>query len=279
MALRELLLEMTLLLVAIGFFLLGHGIPGVAPTDFEPPQRSDDIYRAVTWNVGGPQGEFGHPLQEEDIEHVANVLLELSPDICFLQEVEGRSQVRELVRALGSGWVSETTRQGGDRCIAILASRGRLRRFVLPGTEGRVLGVIHRESDRPSVAAACVHASAFEAEERNLTLGSVVERLLQFTEIPHQILAGDLNLDLDVGKRGDLFTNNQHRDIETYNYIAARFQDAGIGKGATAEPDRRLDYIFFKEGAFEVEAAGPWKKKRSPRMDHSPLIGDFSLLR
>ena len=58
--------------------------------------------------------------------------------------------------------------------------------------------------------------------------------------------------------RQDLFTYDANLDVETYNYIRARFQDAAFNAGSAAKPDRRLDYIFVDE-AVTVLGAGPWR--------------------
>jgi endonuclease/exonuclease/phosphatase family metal-dependent hydrolase len=87
-------------------------------------------------------------------------------------------------------------------------------------------------------------------------------------------LLGDLNLDLD--KQRDLSSNRVHLDVETYNYVGGLLQDAARGRGSTAEPDRRLDYVFVSPAA-TVEAAGPWKERRSGTMDHDPVGADLRL--
>jgi endonuclease/exonuclease/phosphatase family metal-dependent hydrolase len=91
-------------------------------------------------------------------------------------------------------------------------------------------------------------------------------------------LAGDFNLDLDLDKRRDLFTDDEYRDVETYNYVANRLVDAARGRGSTAEPDRRLDYIFAEREAFLVIDSGPWKGHRSGQMDHDPVVADLRLV-
>jgi endonuclease/exonuclease/phosphatase family metal-dependent hydrolase len=83
-----------------------------------------------------------------------------------------------------------------------------------------------------------------------------------------------LNLDLDLDKRRDLFTDAEHRDVESYNYVASRLFDVGMGRGSTAEPDRRLDYIFIN-AELGVTAAGAWKGRRVREMDHDPVVADL----
>ena len=91
---------------------------------------------------------------------------------------------------------------------------------------------------------------------------------------PCVILAGDLNLDVDVEGRTDLFTDDEYLDIQTYNYTVQRMRDAGREHGPTAEPDRRLDYVFVG-GAHEVLSGGVWRGQRIGGMDHHPLIVDL----
>lgn len=93
------------------------------------------------------------------------------------------------------------------------------------------------------------------------------------------ILAGDLNLDFDLNKRRDLFTNDEHLDVETYNYIARHFSDVTLNTGSTAEPDRRLDYIFADANSMKVIRSGPWKGKRVADMDHDPVVADLQIAR
>ena len=92
-----------------------------------------------------------------------------------------------------------------------------------------------------------------------------------------KILAGDLNLDIDIDKRRDLFTDDEYLDVETYNYIVRRLSDVTLNTGSTAEPDRRLDYIFADAKRLNVVHAGPWKGKRVADMDHDPVVADLQI--
>lgn len=49
-------------------------------------------------------------------------------------------------------------------------------------------------------------------------------------------------------------------------------------RGPTAEPDRRLDYIF-SDASLAVIDAGLFKDLRAPGMDHDPLVGDLHFVR
>ena len=90
-----------------------------------------------------------------------------------------------------------------------------------------------------------------------------------------RIFAGDFNLDPGLDKRRDLFSDDDHLDVETYNYVAQSMEDAALGRGPTAEPDRRLDYIFYGAEELELVEAGPWRGRRVGAMDHDPVVADF----
>ena len=84
------------------------------------------------------------------------------------------------------------------------------------------------------------------------------------------------NVDLDLDKRRDLFSNDAYRDVESYNYVASALDDATRGTGSTAEPDRRLDYVFASPELLAT-AAGPWKGRRAGDMDHDPVVVDLTV--
>ena len=137
------------------------------------------------------------------------------------------------------------------------------------------MALVYEFPDKPPVAAVNIHADALSAKQRNSAIGRAVDLLDSIPAEGVKILAGDLNLDIDLDKRRDLFTDDEHLDVETYNYVAARMTDAAVNAGSTAEPDRRLDYIFVKGGALKVVRAGPWKGQRVPDMDHDPVVADL----
>ncbi len=247
--------------------------PRLAPTASEaaldaPPakSRARGEWRVVTWNVGGSANGTAHPLADSDLEAVAKTLRELRPDLVLLQEFRYGTQW-DALRArfeVGAGYV-----QSAADDVAIVAVRGAL-------ADGRSSGLFAQarwQVDGHEFAVGALHAAAWSARERRREIGGALDRTLQMTARAH-LFGGDLNLDVD--QRGDLFSNDPQRDAEVYNYVAERLLDAGAGRGPTAEPDRRLDYLFVSR-EFEVRAAGPWKGRRSGTMDHDPLVVDLRL--
>lgn len=260
-------LEAGLFLMAAAFFVLASDL--VRPVvRFEPSPRTPGSLRLVTWNVGGARDGTPHGFEERDFEAVAATLVALEPDLVFLQEAGDGDGPERLAARLGRGW---STRRGRGGVVA-LSDTGALEPWHAP--LARSLGVRVRIGSR-TLAVLALHASAFSARDRNREIGPSLDALLEQRADAH-LLVGDLNLDLDLDKRADLFTSDEHLDVETYNYVARTLLDAARAGGPTAEPDRRLDYVFVSR-TLPVRAAGPWHGRRSGTMDHDPLVVDLEL--
>jgi endonuclease/exonuclease/phosphatase family metal-dependent hydrolase len=212
-------------------------------------------------------------LQTLAIVHVADTLQKLDADLVFLQEVANRRQFDQLLARLGKPWLGHLSLRR-DRGIAVVAQRGRLDAWEISRRGNPSFAATFQAPGLPKLGAVVVHADAFDAKSRNRQIGEATDYLIKRMEAPAKILVGDLNIDLDLDKRRDLFSNNEHLDVETYNYVATHLFDAAIGRGPTAEPDRRLDYIF-SDANLAVIDAGPFKNHRAPGMDHDPLVGDL----
>lgn len=275
---RGLAFELSAYLLAAASLAFGVVHERLSPAPFRPAARSDELLRVVTWNVGSALESGDGGLADEHLELVARVLNDLDPDVCFLQELAGRFQLRRLQRALGEGWVAVVSPERSTRRVAALARRGALEPFDASAAGPRALGVVYRREDRPPVALVGLHADAFSAAKRNAEIGAATDLLLANGAARAHVLAGDLNLDLDIDKRRDLFTDDEYLDVETYNYVARGLVDLARGRGSTAEPDRRLDYLFA-DPALELRGAGPLAGRRLGGMDHDPLAADLVLPR
>lgn len=259
-----------------GFALAGSGGTYV---EFSPEPPAPSVLRVCTWNVGHGVDRGGGALPDEQIAHVVGVLVRLDVDGVVLQELRDREQANrlrdELVTASRKTWVLAMS-TGGSRKVALI-----VRGSVAPGMpisrDGRTVSNVWFSTKGGAYAIAGVHAEAFSAEERNAKIGRAVE-VLEETRAKDdayaKLLLGDLNLDLDIGARGDLFTDDRHLDVETYNFACRDLVDAGVNAGPTAEPDRRLDYVLVG-GEVDVVQVGPLRDVRAPGMDHHPLLVDL----
>ena len=259
---------------AAGFALAGYGVPRFGATTYEPEPRGAGNLRVVTWNVGGAKRGGGETLNDQWLEHVAGVLVQLDADLVLLQELASADQARRLVGQIGDRFQLAVRDQSGRR-LAVLAQRGPVEVLSPRRAPAQVMVVHYEQIGQPPVIVANVHAEAYSARRRNRTLGRAAGMLRRFARTNAMILAGDFNLDVDLDKRRDLFTNNEHPDVEAYNVVAMELTDATVGTGSTAEPDRRLDYIFVSPDHFDVVRSGPWKGRRVGNMDHDPVVADL----
>ena len=86
-----------------------------------------------------------------------------------------------------------------------------------------------------------------ERPRRNVLIGRATEVLMSRFPDHLKILAGDLNLDIDIDKRRDLFSDDEYLDVETYNYIAQHLSDADRGHipGRTCASRRPSNRLYF----------------------------------
>ncbi len=269
--------EYALFALSVVFATIGFGWFDSSTDSYTPGPRDASTLRVVSWNVGGKGDAAGQPLSGAWIPHVAETLRQLDPDLVFLQEIQGRVQLYSLRKHLGEDWKGSVA-PGGDRRVAVLFRHGTLRRWHLTmGSDRSAMVVEFQAEGFPPLAAIGLHANAFSAKRRNREVGRALEHLQSHTGPTAKLLAGDFNLDLDLGKRRDLFSNDDYLDVETYNFVTGKFFDVGVGTGSTAEPDRRLDYIFTN-AELAAENAGPWKGQRIDAMDHDPVIADLRFI-
>jgi endonuclease/exonuclease/phosphatase family metal-dependent hydrolase len=271
---REKMLEILFVVLTIVFAATGYSLHQLNRPSYQLTKRNPNDLRIVTWNVGGAGGHGGRSLDNQFLPHVASVLKELDADLILLQEIAYEKQVSRLSRRLDGQWEAMVS-NGGGRSVAILAQRGRLYSRISPDKKYNGLAASYRSPDKPPVFLMNIHADPYSAQRRNRLVGWATDDLMSRFPDHLKILAGDLNLDIDIDKRRDLFTDDEYLDIETYNYVAQRLSDVTLNTGSTAEPDRRLDYIFADVKRLKVVRAGPWKGKRVADMDHDPVVADL----
>lgn len=266
--------EFFLFMCSAGLAILGFASFDSAVIGYEPSPRNKVELRVVTWNIGGPDGRRAG---DDDLSDVAASIIELDPDLAFFQELRDRAQFDVLLDFLGGTWRGAITTRG-DRRIAVAYSRGRVRASVVSTASDRpAMSIVYRSPSRRTIAAVVLHADAFSSRKRNRQIGIAVDALHAASDLDGRILVGDINIDLDLDKRRDLFSDDEHLDVESYNYITIGLFDAGIGRGSTAEPDRRLDYIFI-DANLAVIRSGPWKDRRTGEMDHDPMVADLEFI-
>lgn len=264
-------LEIVLALVAAACALYGFGLPDFGFA-YAPGARPENGLRVVTWNVGEAAGFGQRAARDETLARVGETVATLDPDLLVLQEVS-ESALERIADALPG---ARTYHAGGGRGCGVVAQRGNLVPLPPRRWTGRpAVHVVYRGERDVLAHLIGLHASSWSAAERNEEIGRAVDSLAELDEaLP--IVAGDLNLDVDLESGRDLFTDDEYLDVQTYNYLAEHLTDAALGTGPTAEPDRRLDYVFVGTERWRVADAGVWRGHRVGSMDHHPVVVDLA---
>ncbi|MSR47161.1 MAG: endonuclease/exonuclease/phosphatase family protein [Planctomycetes bacterium] len=258
-------IEAALWLVAALAFA-GASWPSAPPTksDAKAALREHGTLAVMTWNVGGTRDGRAHPFDRTDLPKVVQAIETIDSDLLLLQEFRYSTDWAALraglsdLRREGDPWIKAS----GD--VAIVAFRGELHGGELTGNAALCQWTV----DGRTIEVGNVHAPAWNARERRRAIGNVADRLLA-TPGPSRIFGGDLNL--DVSQRSDLFSNDPDSDVAIYNWLAERLTDLGLKAGPTAEPDRRLDYLFASADLAPFHAL-VLEGFRGPTMDHDPLL-------
>lgn len=237
---------------------LGTGAAGDGAGDRTARARIGAL-QVITWNVGGAHDGRPHPFDHEDLDRLAGLIAEVEPDLLLLQEFRYDMDWPALQGRLREE--GPFVKASGD--VAIVALRGELQGGVLTGN----VAIAEWRIDGRAIAVGNVHASAWNARERRRQIGGAVDRLFEQAGSA-RLFGGDLNL--DVGQRSDLFSGDPESDVALYNWVAARLSDAGAAAGPTAEPDRRLDYLFTSPELRPLQAR-VLTDRRGKTMDHDPL--------
>ncbi len=278
--------ELGLLLLAAVLLAFGADWTAVSgPVDLS--EHEPDSLRAVTWNVGQELRERAAGLRGDQVGHVIDRLKQLGADVILLQELSDREQGRQIQAGLGSEWICEVSGSSGGRRLAILVRNADIEikaRRLRSDSGSAMLALVdmHGRGGSPlSLAIGCVHAGAFSPEDRNELLGITRSLLDRHGEARLRLLGGDLNIDIDPDARRDLFSDDADLDVQTYNFLLQAgnglpgLVDVTAGTGPTAEPDRRLDYIFATPEVAGEARAAVWRRQRVSGMDHDPVVVDL----
>ena len=212
---REKMLEILFVVFTIVFAATGYSLHQWGRLSYQLTKRNPNELRIVTWNVGGADGHGGRPLDNQFLPHVATVLKELDADLILLQEIAYEKQVDRLSRLLNGKWEAMVS-NGGCRSVAILGQRGGLYSQTHPEKPHNGLAASYRSPGKPPVFLMNIHADPYSALQRNRLIGRATDVLMSRFREYLKILAGDLNLDIDIDKRRDLFTDDEYLDVETY---------------------------------------------------------------
>ena len=235
--------------------------------------------RLLSWNIGNGDLEAETRAHAEDLPAVAQVILDNDADAVSLQELAGAAQLKLLLASLKNryrGYVCGAA--SGDRVEAVLvkveAGNDRGVRFddVPAGDRFAAAATFRLHKELPEVVLVSAHADAFSASRRRTFTEDVVDWARSRTGKEVAFIAGDLNFEVSIRNKNNLFTDDAKHDSESFAYLLKYFRDLGQDAGETSINDRRIDYIFGPLERVSLRRAEVLRGAAVGRMDHWPLL-------
>jgi endonuclease/exonuclease/phosphatase family metal-dependent hydrolase len=271
------------IILGILFLLSLVGAFAIEPTgprkgsDSRASQADDNgtRLRLLSWNIGNGDLEEETRAHDDDLQAVAEVILNKDVDAVALQELTGADQLKLLLNKLHNRYRGSVSERGaGDRVEAVLVKNEDNGRFsnVPTGSRAAAAATFRLRKDLPELVLISAHADAFNASRRRTYAADVVDWARSHNIGDVAFIAGDFNLEVSTRTRNNLFTDDAKHDSETYAYLLKYFGDLGIDAGETSINDRRIDYIFGPTSTVSLQKAEVLRSASVGRMDHWPLL-------
>src|SRR5260221_5894131 len=230
--------------------------------------------RLITWNLGYAELEDDSRAHTEDLQAVAETILNNDPDAVALQELTGAQQLKILLGHLHGRYRGAVAQLGNsDRVEAVLV-KDRDARFEQLPADGKyaIAAAFHLRPQLPEVVLVSAHADAFSAAPRRRLTGDVVDWANNRTPRSIVLIAGDFNFELGAKDESHLSSDNLKNDSEAYSYALKYFRDLGRDAGDTAINDRRIDYFFGPTERVLLRRTEVLRSAGAGHMDHWPLL-------
>lgn len=263
----------------LGAFVLAPLRQGEIRNNNNETTNDNRRLRLMSWNIGNGDLEAETRAHTDDLTAVAQVILDNDADAVALQELTGAAQLKLLLASLKNryrGYVCSAA--SGDRMEAVLikvqAANDRSMRFddVPAGDRFAAAATFRLQKDLPEIVLVSAHADAFSASRRRTSTEDVVDWARGRSGNELVFIAGDLNFEVSVRNKNNLFSDDAKHDSESFAYLLKYFRDLGQDAGETSINDRRIDYIFGPSAGVSLRRAEVLRGAAVGRMDHWPLL-------
>ncbi|MEO8435787.1 MAG: endonuclease/exonuclease/phosphatase family protein [Pyrinomonadaceae bacterium] len=235
--------------------------------------------KLMSWNIGYGALETETRARNEDLPAVARIILNNDPDAVALQELTGESQLKLLLKHLKNRYRGQVSTSGkADRVAAVLVKDRNVHFDDIPaGDRFAVAASFRLRSQMPEIVFISAHADAFSSARRRTFGSDVVDWARSRAGGEIAFIAGDLNLEVSVRNKTNLFTDDAKNDSETYGYFSKYFRDLARDAGETSINDRRIDYVFGPSETVTLRRAEVLHGTAIGRMDHWPLLVEVAV--
>jgi endonuclease/exonuclease/phosphatase family metal-dependent hydrolase len=243
--------------------------------------------RLMSWNVGYGDLEADTRAHAEDLNPIAQVILNNDVDAVALQELTGEDQLKLLLTHLKNRYRGDVCSRGAsDRVEAVLVKnyeqgepnkqldrQAKVNFTDVPaGNRFAAAATFQLSNDAPKIVLVSAHADAFSASRRRTFAADLTDWARSQDRNGLAFIAGDFNLEVSTRNRNNLFTDDATNDSETYAYLLKYFRDLGLAAGETAINERRIDYVFGPTAGISLRRAEVLRSAAVGRMDHWPLL-------
>jgi endonuclease/exonuclease/phosphatase family metal-dependent hydrolase len=249
------------------------------------PVENGRRLRLLSWNIGNGDLEAETRAHTEDLQAVAQVIMDNDADAVALQELTGEDQLKLLLALLKNGYRGYVCgARNTDRVEAVLVksqggrnSEAGVRFNDVPANDRFAAAAAFRLSkDLPDFVVVSAHADAFDASRRRAFTESVVDWARGRTGNATVFVAGDFNFEVSVRNKTNLFTDDAKNDSESFAYLLKYFQDLGSVAGETSINDRRIDYVFGAMKNASLRRTEVLRGAAVGHMDHWPLLVEIA---
>ena len=239
-----------------------------------PERPAQATIRILTWNVGTVDLRDIR-MSDEVIEDVANLIAEAGADLVALQELRSEAQLLAILEALSRRglphWAKVATvdSRHPDGQSAVLCPHLTAEHLVLHSS----VGFTAHGARFSGISVINVHAPPASSEKRARLLDELITWVKE-QPLP-VVIAGDLNLDPDLGLLGAWLTwSNRTTDQDTFAALQATLP-IGSSVGPTSAFGWRFDHVRATSGHV-IQQLVLQGVRRFPQ-DHEPLLVDLHL--
>lgn len=235
----------------------------------------EDELRVVTWNVGYFSPVTNKNVRDIDLDVIASLLTDVTPDVVILQELASIEQAQQITQILGPNWFCHSAKTGhGEQVIAILSASEFLTTDSFECGGRMTLGASLQTRTNQSLYVVGVHSPhpARGVAENIENIKCALDHATARSE-DIRIITGDMNCNFDPNGTGAFYAE-----------ILEQYGDGTIDLGETYYAQTRIDHMFHhpKDLRVTLDSSGmidlPMRFAKVPGFrDHKPIVVTYDL--
>jgi endonuclease/exonuclease/phosphatase family metal-dependent hydrolase len=230
----------------------------------------DDDVRVMSWNVGG-----GFPFfpgsDDDDIERIAEIVIQNDVHVLCLQEVSSKQFLSKLQAVLGSDWKGGGS-EGSGTATAVLSRIGGEIDTPLKDVAHGGPTVLRIRSHKGMLQFVSCHASSGRNSGQRREMVEWVLHELRDSK-NKTVVTGDFNIDTSRGWTflAPLLSDSLSFDRATWRALSILGRDPGFDLQATSSMGRRSDWVVV-DSKMPVTDYRVLESVQVGRMDHFPVL-------